>query len=525
MKAELTRRKVLAGGAMAGGALASQMLAAPANAASTSKAPPVADQDDDKARLTFARSLLGPGRKTLRRRLRIRGTNVDYDTTLGAIELRDEAGTVSAIFVYTAYTRVGVPTTDRPISFAWGGGPSAVSTSFHFGSLGPRRRIKAKDGSDLMVDNDASILDRSDLVLVDPVGTGWSMPAEGFYYDDFYSVAKDGASVAQFIQRYLEESRRNAAPIYLFGHSYGTVRLPNVIHYLGRSGILTAGAIPVASAIDGNAFWESSGNMAAFYLMVPNYAAIAWYHKRQANPLPTVREALQEGAEFALGEYISALMKWPDIPGDQKSRVLNRLYDLTGIRQSVWEKHRLRLNGRLFAGELLKEENKILESGDTRKVNPAPPKDSKSDNNEVISLPVLDYVQNYFRDEMGILNAPSYRPAAPGIIGGLAQREWPVDRRNIYELGAFKVSAFANFLDDIAEAMIANPKMRVQQHSPIYDLTSTSFPGDWSLRNMNIPDELHGNVEIHDYEEGHTIYNTPDGFKNFMDNVSKFYNY
>lgn len=510
----MSRRAVLSGAAFAIGAVS--LASTSTVAQSVSSAQPVADPSEDTRRLAFARSLLGTGKKVVRRNITIRNTRIEYAATLGAIELRAADGAPSAVFVYLAYVRIGAESKMRPVTFAWGGGPSVASTSFHFDSFGPRLRTDEPKGE--FVDNPESILDRTDLVFVDPMGTGWTMPAQGRDYGDFYSVAKDAAAVSQFIQRYLAEADRSDAPLYLAGRSYGTVRLASVVHFLKEAGIRVTGAIPVAAAMDGNAFWESSGNMASFYLMVPNYAAIAWHHNRQVKRARSAEAALEEAAEFALGDYLTALMTWQDLSAHRRQRVLKRLHALTGINQQVWADHHLRVNGRIFATELLKDERKVLQSSDARIARTLEPTAGASSN--AVSVPE-SYVDRYARDELGIDDAPIYRMFAPGLID--ARRVWPVDRRGLYELGSFKMNCLPNFLDDLAEAMVAHPTMRIQQHSGIFDLQSTSFPGNWSLRNMSIPDDLRRNVEMFDYAAGHAIYDSPGTFEQFMRNIASFY--
>lgn len=507
-----SRRQLLATGlaggaaALAGSALGAQPGAVPL--------PPVSDPADDAARLAFADGLVGGGRKTVRRSLTIRGAGIDYDTILGAIALPDDSDRPGATFVYTAYVRAGISRSGRPVTFAWGGGPSGPSTSFHFSSLGPRLRTEGADAR--FVDNPLSLLDRSDLVMVDPVGTGWSMPAAGRDYGDFYSVVKDARAVTRFIRSWLDETGRQSAPLYLIGRSYGTVRMPSVVHYLREANVRVKGAIAVAPAMDGNAFWESSGNMASFYLMLPNYCAIAWYHDRQARRAATVQAALQEGIEFALGDYLVALLNWPTLDAGRREAVLDRLHALTGIGRQVWAERRLRLNGRLFVSEFLRDRNRVLQWSDGRVARPAPAAPAAPP-----APPQESFINAYVRDELGVAGAPPYRGLAPGLAG--AQRTWPVDRRGLYELGAFKVSCLPNFLDDVAEAMIADPEMRFQHHAGIYDLQSTSFPGDWSVANMNLPDALRRNVETFDYESGHPIYDSAPQLERFMRNLAGLY--
>lgn len=485
---------------------------------------PLTDPADDAARLKFATSLLGTGQRVVRRRITIRGVSMDYDTTVGAIELKDDKGEPSAIFVFTAYTRpdAGDPGR-RPVTFAWGGGPSGPSTSFHFGVLGPRMSTEGPDAT--LADNPDSILDRTDLVMVDPVGTGWSVPAGAYQLWDFYSVAKDGASVAQFIRCYLQETGRPHAPIYLTGRSYGTLRLPTVVHFLRLSDTPVTGVFPVAAAMDGNAFWEGSGNMTAFYLMLPNYAAVAWYHKRQARPAATVEEAVKEAGEFALNDYLTTLMAWPHVAPTKRKSTLDRLHALTGISQDVWMKHRLRINGGLFAREFLRDQGMVVRASDGRIAVPV----QGSDRPAGPPSPGESIMNIYARTELGLEGTPPYRGLAPGIyneaITAAGPHPWDMtDHRAFHDVDGFLVPCYPNYLDDLAEAMQANPTMRIQQHSGMYDLTCSSFPANWSVSNINVPDELRGNIQLFDYASGHAVYgDAPTERTRFIRNVAAFY--
>jgi len=509
-----SRRQLLAA-TVAGAALAGTSKALSHTASPQVPKLPSSDASDDARRLSFAQSLLDDGRRVVRRKISVRGHSFAYDTVLGALEIFDDAGEVSAIFVYFAYGRPDGGE-GRPITFAWGGGPSGPSSLYH-PLLGPRAQAEGKPHFE---DNPDTLLDRTDLVMVDPVGTGWSMPAGGRDYTDFYSVRKDAASVAQFIQRYLVANNRPKAPVYLTGRSYGTIRLPVVLHFLKDTGTNLAGVYPVSAAMDGNAFWESSGNMAAYYLMIPNYAAIAWYHKRQATPAETVELAYQEGIDFAFDEYLPTLMKWPNVSTETKNRVLKRLHALTGIRPEIWAKYRLRIKGGDFSKEFLSEKGLVLPANDARRTRPVTAEGGSG-------LPATDRespIDIYAREELDVRGAPFYRGIAPGLAEeGSKARNWVTDHRGVYPVGNFLVSALPNYLDDIAEAMKAHPKLRVQQHSGLYDLQCTSYPAEWSLANINLPDELRHNVKHINYAAGHSITDTPSERAKWVANVAAFY--
>ena len=488
---------------------------------------PITDPSEDALRAAFAASLLGEGKKTFRRKTVIRGVEIDYDATLGAVALEDEASEPSAVFVYTAYTRRGVEDRGkRPVTFAWGGGPSTSSSGVHFDVLGPRRLVKWGTGGEPPVfsDNPVSVLDRSDLVMVDPVGTGFSVAAGKHQLWDFYSVDTDAASVAQFIQRYLKETGREGAPIYLLGRSYGTIRLPVVVHHLQKSNTAVRGAVFVSSALDGNTLWNTPGHIAPLYLTFPNFAAIAWYHHRQPRQAPNLETAIREARQFALNDLLVALVGWPDISPALREKVLDACYQFTGIRQDVWAGLDLRMSKSQFVKELLRDQNQVIRPGDARKIAAPAPAAAASP-----AVPGESFVNVYVREELGIAGAPSYRSMAPGVyneaMDGPGPHLWDTtDHRAFVDSGGYLMPCFVNYLQDMAEAMKVNPRLRIQQHSGIYDLLCSSFPADWAMDRIDVPDELRGNIQTFDYASGHAVYlDAPEEFARFTANLAAFY--
>jgi carboxypeptidase C (cathepsin A) len=453
----------------------------------------------------FAASLLGNGKRTVTRAITVRGTELQVDLTLGAIELKDPAGKPSAYFVYTAYTKRGV--TDRrsrPVTFVWGGGPSGPASGDHF-RFGPHRNER---GSLTYWGNTESILDCTDLVMVDPIATGWSVPAGTYSLWDFYSVAKDAASIAQFIQRYIDGNRFSGSPLYLKGQSYGTIRLPVVLHYLGAAGMRADGLIFISSALNGFATWQKSGNHAPYYLKLPNYAAWAWRDKRQSDPAPTAAQAVEQAGAFALNEYVTALLSWPNISDALKRSVLTRLESITGITQDVWARHDIRMDPDQFRRAFTP--------------NAPPPGPVEYERRGAGETPMNALVRTQF----GLAQAPVYRGLAPHLYVGdkAGPHPWDTtDHGSFYDAGGYLIASFANYHDDVAAAMKAHPTLRVQQHSGYYDLGCNSFSTNWSWQQMDIPPELRKNIELHDYEAGHGVSEGPVNTARFLKNVVDFY--
>lgn len=472
--------------------------------------------DSEAARVSFALSLLGEGGRVTQHELTIRGADVEYDATVGGIELRNTASRPIAVMTYTSYMRRGVAeSAHRPITFAWNGGPSAASTGLHFGVLGPRRRTVDDEGHPVepisFIDNGRSILDWTDLVMVDPVGTGFSVPLGHARYQDFYGIRKDAESVAQFIRNYLEENGRLQSPVYILGESYGTIRNAVVANLLQADGVMLAGIVFVASALDGNTIWEASGHLEPYFFYLPTYAAIAWYHHRLPNPPASLEELLDDVRHFALNEFVTTLLAWPDVTAAARRSVLDQLHRFTGLSESYWEEHDLRVGTADFARELLQEEGLVLQFSDGRQASPAQRTGGgRSQGN-------LSPMMHYLQSELGVTDSPQYRESAPGsqawdwLDYGLRTR-------------APTVPTFQNFLDDLATAMENNPSLRVQQHSGIYDLQCSAFPADWAMERMRIPEELRGNVQLFDYASGHAVFNNaPSEFLKFTENLAGLY--
>lgn len=478
-----------------------------------------ADPLDDAARAGFAASLTGNGRKITQHTVTIRGQRVDYNAIVSGTVVKDADKQPSAIFVAMSYVRRGVTDpSKRPVLFAWNGGPSGSSFGVHFSVLGPRIRAMDPEGRQInpakMVDNESSILDRTDLVMVDPVGTGLTVPVGNHRLQDFYSINTDAESVAKFIKTWLDENGRSDSPTYLMGESYGSIRLPVTAVYLQAMGVTVAGQIYVGPALNGETLWENPAHMEPYFFYFPSYAVIANYHHRTPQHRDDVRALWKEAGQFAMGEYLIALFAWPKVTPEAKASVLAKLYRYTGISKETWEKNNIRLGTMEFAREVLRDKDLIIGISDARATTPAHPAGGRGD---VAGFDV-SYVNDYLRNELGVQGAPNYRALAPGSGAG-----WNFLDHGLRTRGP-KVPGYQNFLDDIVLAMRNNPKMRVMQNSGMYDEMCNAFPADWALERMNIPAELRDNVTIYDYESGHAVFsNSPTEFANFTTNLVAFF--
>ena len=216
----------------------------------------------------------------------IGGVTVAYTATAGTLIVRNEKDEPWASMGYVAYVRKdSADAGRRPVTFAYNGGPGSSSIWLHMGALGPKR-IVVSDAEPTppppyrLVDNASSILDKTDLVMIDPVGTGISRAVGGAKEKDFWGVDPDIDSVARFIRQWVTENGRWNSPKYLLGESYGTTRSAGVVEALqSRYGMSFNGVILVSVALDLEAIFNGPGNDRPFPLFLPTYAATAWYHK------------------------------------------------------------------------------------------------------------------------------------------------------------------------------------------------------------------------------------------------------
>ncbi len=191
------------------------------------------------------------------------GKELPYTATAGLMPIRDTKGEVEARIFYIAYTRdeAGAVET-RPLLFSFNGGPGSASVWLHLGALGPRR-VATPEKPTIpappfrLVNNDATWLDRADLVFIDPVGTGYSRAAKPELNSKFHSLRGDIESVGEFIRMYLTRNDRWSSPLYLIGESYGTTRAAGLAGYLVNLGIAFNGIILVSCA------WISRGSCSA----------------------------------------------------------------------------------------------------------------------------------------------------------------------------------------------------------------------------------------------------------------------
>lgn len=447
-----------------------------------------------------------------RHSITLNGQAISYTVTTGTLVLKEEAEKEGAAegekpkasFFFIAYVRDDVenPRT-RPITFSFNGGPGSASVWLHLGVLGPRRTAMTDIG-DLppppyqLVDNDYSLLDVSDLVFIDPVGTGYSRPVTGEKDKTFHGFKKDIESVGDFIRVYTTRYARWLSPKFLIGESYGTTRAAGLSGYLQeRHGLYLNGIMLISSVLDFATVDFNRGNDLPHILFLPTFTATAWYHKKLDAELQNdLRETLKQVESFALNEYALALLKGDALAGEEWAQIVQKLARFTGLSPDYIERTNLRIDIFRFIKELLRDRRRTVGRLDSR-------------------------FQGIERDAAG--ESIEHDPSLSNIIGPYTATFYDYVRRELkfesdlpYEVLSPKVyvqwsyseheNRYVNVSDILRKAMSINPHLRIFVANGYYDLATPYLASEYTFDHLGLDPTLRDHVSMTYYEAGHMMY-------------------
>jgi carboxypeptidase C (cathepsin A) len=450
---------------------------------------------------------------------------VAYTAVVGTFVLRDSKDEPRANIGYTYYRKRDVADlSQRPITFAYNGGPGSSSVWLHMGALGPRRIVTTDPGATppapyRIVDNPESVLDRTDLVMIDPVGTGFSRPVGDAKEKDFWGVDQDIESVSQFIKQFVSEQGRWNSPKYLLGESYGTTRSAGVVDYLQtRENMAFNGVILVSVALDIEAIFAWAGNDRPYALFLPTYAAAAWFHKALPSQPKELNPFLDEVRQYALGAYTTALMKGDTLPDAERRAVAEKLHQYTGLSVDYLEKARLRVREPQFAQELLRDHHVTVGRLDSRFTG--------------VTLDLLSEEAEY--DPQSAAISAAYTAALFSYMSQELKfnprRTYVVSNRDAFpswdwkhKVGDARIPIpFANTGPDLAHALAYNPNLRVLVMNGIYDMATPFLATEYMVSHLNVEKKLSERVEMKYYEAGHMMYIHEPSRKSFKADVAAF---
>ncbi|HEX8352415.1 MAG TPA: hypothetical protein VF611_05945, partial [Pyrinomonadaceae bacterium] len=436
-----------------------------------------------------------------RHEIRVGGRSLRYTVTTGVMPLKSAAGETEARIFYMAYTLDNPgPAAQRPLMFSFNGGPGSSSVWLHLGALGPRRTHMLEDGAMppppfRLVDNEHTWLDFTDLIFIDPVGTGYSRAARPELASRYFGLQGDIQSVGEFIRLYLVKNQRWASPLFLVGESYGTTRAAGLSGYLVERGVAFNGVMLISTIMNFQTARFARGNDLPYVLFLPTYAAIAWYHKRLAPDLQgDLRKTLDEVERWAATDYTVALAKGDRLTASERQEVIDRLNRYTGLDKRFIDNSDLRIEIQRFDKELLRDQKRTVGRLDGRfkgiddlAVSERPDFDPSM---AAIRPPYTATFNQYVRSELGFRSDLEYF-----ILGGGVGR-WDFGSDN----------AYADTSDALRSAFNKNPYMKLFVASGYYDLATPYFAAEYTLRHMGLDPALRGNVTTTFYEAGHMMY-------------------
>jgi len=441
----------------------------------------------------------------------------------------DEETATARIF-YVAYLKKGATAEQRPVTFLYNGGPGSATMWLHMGSFGPRRVLtpdtEHQEGAPYkIVSNEYSLLDVSDLVFIDAPGTGFSRIMGKDKEKAFWGVDEDAHAFDRFIRRFLTKYDRWNSPKYLFGESYGTPRsavLSAVLDNVDLNGIILLSEIlSFDNSIDVPK--ANPGADQAYALALPTYAATAWYHKKLPNQPQALEPFLAEVEQYALGDYMSALLQGSELPAARKQTVAEKLHEYTGLPVALLLKANLRVTGPEFEKDLELDEDTTTGRLDTRYKGPDfDPMSSEAEHDpqsDAISSAYTAAINTYLRKDLKYGAQQTYIPGAYGEPG------FTWNFRHQQPGGPPASDGFGsgtNVMPDLAYTMKSNPKMKVMLAGGYFDLATPFFEGMYEMHHLPIPERLQGNISYHYYQSGHMVYVNEGVLKQFHADVAAF---
>ncbi|MDX1665115.1 MAG: hypothetical protein R3272_15090 [Candidatus Promineifilaceae bacterium] len=440
------------------------------------------------------------------------GRTLNYTVTAGTLIIQDEeeeegkaqGQKAKAEIFYVAYALDDADPAERPLTFSFNGGPGSSSVWLHLGVLGPRRVEMADETGHMprppfrLVDNDFTLLDKSDLVFIDPVSTGYSRAVPGEKPKEFHGFEKDLESVAEFIRLYTTRAGRWGSPKFLIGESYGTTRAAGLAGVLqGKMGMYLNGVMLVSTILNFQTAYFNPGNDLPYILFLPTYTATAHYHGQLAPELQErpLEDVLEEVEEWAMTDYTLALMQGADLPEEAREEVVERLALYTGLSEAYIRRTAQRIEIFRFTKELLREEGRTVGRLDSRFTGVD--RDSAGEMFEfdpsltAIMGPYTATLNDYVRREL------QFKSDLPYEILTSRVRPWNYDK-------------FQNQYVDVAEtlrrAMNVNPYLRVFVANGYYDLATPYLATEYTFSHLGVPRERYEDISMAYYEAGHMMY-------------------
>ncbi|KWN67456.1 peptidase S10 [Burkholderia ubonensis] len=435
----------------------------------------------------------------------LNGKTIRYTATTGHLSARNpQTGAPEASFFYVAYTADNQPAAQRPVTFFYNGGPGSASVWLHLGSFGPRRiqtgDPNANTSSFPFVDNAESLLDTTDLVFVDAIGTGFSEAIAPNTNQSFWGVDEDAGAFRDFVTRYLAVNQRNSSPKYLFGESYGTPRTDVLANLLETAGVNLTGIVLQSSILDYNSNCDMASNnvgnsnngaspvSCAGY--VPSYGEVGAYYQLD-NPNPSsMPQYADQMRLLTAGSYVPAVNAYLASHAAPPGSLVTTMANATGAKAPMWRadfnviptyydnSYQLSLIPGTLIGRYDARVNVPVSSPLASEGDPS---------STFITKPFTDTIGRYLPNELKYTAQSAYSVSSNAI------QTWDWSHDGL---------AMPDTIPDLAAALTLNPALKVLSLNGYHDIATPFYQTELDLARLG----SQPNLTIKDYQGGHMVY-------------------
>lgn len=442
--------------------------------------------------------------------------SMNYTAVAGVLPQYYQGNKVGELF-FTAYLK-DTEQTDRPVTFIFSGGPGGSCASMHIGGLGPKRLLLPEEGQKVhppyqLIDNPETMLVHSDLVFIDPMGTGYSDSEKEWYKQVCYGVEGDLFSCNEFIRVFCVHFNKWNNPKYLMGASYGTLRVCGLADRLAKEGIYVNGLILCGCVIDFTTVFGDRDQALSDCLLIPTLAATAWYHGRimQEN---TVEEVVEYARGF-ISEQSAPFMFQPSrLNAAEIKEYYQNLANLIGLPLNTVRRYGSRIDEPIYTQEFMASERKVIGGldsrciGDVSSISGEYPEDPSYRNFRPAIYPSF---MNYLQTELEM------------TAHALPYKTFNNDAFYRWNWGTYDTCGLPNFLQRLRKTLIVNPTMKVFVGSGYYDIRTPFGAVEYSIDHLDLPPEYRKNFQLEYYKAGHALFFDKDSLQKFSVDLHEFY--
>lgn len=453
-----------------------------------------------------------------KREIRAGGRTLKYTVTTGFMPIKNNQGETEARIFFIAYTLDGTSSpAQRPLMFSFNGGPGSSSVWLHLGALGPKRVRMLDDGGMpappyQLVENEYTWLDKTDLVFIDPVGTGYSRAASPQLAQKFFGLQGDLQSVGEFIRMYLTRYERWASPLFLVGESYGTTRASGLSGLLVEQGIAFNGVLLISTVMNFQTLLFAPGNDLPYLLILPSYTATAWYHKKLSAELQNkpLKSVLDEVEQWVASDYTLALGKGDRLTPQERQKVVEQMARYTGLSREFIDDNNLRVELGRFNKELLRDQKRTTGRLDSRfrgiDAKAAGDNPDFDPSMTAIRPPYTSAFNDYVRRELGFKSDLDYYI----LGGGVGLWNWGIN------------NGYADTSAALRSAFAKNPYLKVFVAFGYYDMATPYYAAEYTIEHMGLDPTLRRNITTAYYEAGHMMYIDLKSLAKLKQDVDRF---